>query len=47
MLYRVIKRLIESGATDGLADKIDVFYATDKLTEAEYAELTAQLEAAT
>lgn len=43
MLYRVLKKLIETGATDGLAEKIDVFYATDKLTEAEYTELTAML----
>ena len=43
MLYRVLVRLIESGQTEGLAEKIDVFYATDKLTEAEYNELTAML----
>lgn len=43
MLYRVIKRMIEKGQTDGLAEKIDVFFATDKLTEAEYNELTAML----
>lgn len=43
MLYRVIKRRIEKGQTDGLAEKIDVFFATDKLTEAEYNELTAML----
>lgn len=46
MLYRVLKKLIETGATDGLADKIDVFYATGKLTEAEYTELTALLAGA-
>lgn len=43
MLYRVLKKLIETGTTDGLAEKLDVFYATDKLTEAEYTELTAML----
>ena len=43
MLYRVCKRLIELEQTDGLAEKIDVFYATGKLTEAEYTELTAML----
>lgn len=43
MLYRTIKRLIELGKTDGLADKIDVFYATGKLTEIEYNELTGML----
>lgn len=44
MLYRVLKRLIETGNTDGLAEKIDVFYAASKLTEAEYTELTAALK---
>ncbi len=43
MLYRVLKRLIETGQTAGLAEKIDVFYATGKLTETEYTELTALL----
>lgn len=43
MLYRTLKRLIELGKTDGLADKIDVFYATGKLTESEYNELTGML----
>ena len=43
MLYRVLKRMIERGQTDGLAEKIDVFYAAGKLTEAEYTELTGLL----
>ena len=43
MLYRVIKRMIEKGHTEELAEKIDVFFATGKLTEAEYNELTAML----
>lgn len=43
MLYRVIKRLIEGGQTDGLAEKLDVFYAVGKLTETEYTELTGML----
>lgn len=45
MLYRVLKRMIEKGQTDGLAEKLDVFFATGKLTEAEYNELTAMLTA--
>ena len=45
MLYRTLKRLIEIGKTDGLGDKIDVFYATGKLTETEYNELTGMLPA--
>ena len=43
MLYRVLKRMIERGQTDGLAEKIDIFYAAGKLTEAEYTELTGML----
>ena len=43
MLYRVIKRRIEKGQTEGLSEKLDIFFATDKLTEAEYNELTAML----
>lgn len=45
MLYRVLKRMIERGQTEGMAEKLDVFYAAGKLSEAEYTELTALLEA--
>lgn len=45
MLYRVLKRLIETGQTDGLSEKIDVFYAAGKLTETEYTELAGLLSA--
>lgn len=44
MLYRTLKRMIERGNTDGLAAKIDIFYAAGKLTDAEYAELVKLLE---
>lgn len=43
MLYRTLKRLIELGRTDGLSEKIDVFYAAGKLKETEYNELTGLL----
>jgi len=43
MLYRICKRLIERGQTAGLADKLDVFYALGRITEAEYKELTELL----
>lgn len=46
MLYRTLKRLIELGRTEGLEDKLDVFYAVGKLSEAEYTELTGLMEAA-
>lgn len=44
MLYRTLKRMIERGNTEGIAEKLDLFFAADKLTEAEYSELTAMLE---
>ncbi len=44
MLYRTLKRMIERGNTGGMAEKLDIFFAADKLTEAEYQELTAMLE---
>lgn len=46
MLYRTLKRMIERGQTAGLAEKLDIFFAADKLTEAEYTELTGLLEPA-
>ncbi len=44
MLYRTLKRMIERGNTAGMEEKLDIFFAADKLTEAEYQELTAMLE---
>lgn len=43
MLYRTLKRMIQRGQTAGMEEKLDVFYAADKLSQAEYAELTAML----
>ena len=43
-LYLVIKRMIERGQTEGLEAKIDIFYAADKLSGAEYEELIAMLK---
>lgn len=45
MLYRTLKRMIERGQTDGLEEKIDIFFAAGKLTESEYEELVAMLKA--
>lgn len=45
MLYRACKRMIENGNINGMDTKLDIFYATNKLTEAEYQELTALLAA--
>ena len=44
MLYRTLKRMIERGNTEGMSAKLDIFFAADKLTEAEYTELTGMLE---
>ena len=43
MLYRTLKRLMERGQTQGLGEKLDVFFAADKLTREEYEELTGLL----
>lgn len=45
MLYRTLKRMIERGQIDGMSEKLDIFFAADKLSEAEYTELTGMLEA--
>ena len=45
MLYRTLKRMIERGQTAGMAEKLDIFFAADKLSEAEYMELTSMLVA--
>ena len=44
MLYRTLKRMIERGQTDGLEDKLDIFFAAGKLTETEYNELLGMLK---
>ena len=46
MLYNVLTRMIARGQGEGLAEKVDVFYAVGKLTEVQYRELSALLEAA-
>ena len=35
--------MITKGQTEGMVEKLDVFYAAKKLTQEEYAELTAML----
>ena len=44
MLYRTLAKMIEKGMTDGIAEKIDIFYAAGKLTDAEYADLVSKLK---
>lgn len=43
MLYRTLKRMIERGNTEGMMEKLDIFYAADKITQEQYAELVAML----
>lgn len=45
MLYRVLKRTIQRGGYDAVAmhEKLDVFFAADRITEAQYNELTGML----
>lgn len=44
MLYRTLKRMIEKGNTEGMVEKLDVFYAADKLTREQYDELVGMLK---
>lgn len=46
MLYRTLKRMIEKGLTEGIAEKIDIFFAANKLTADEYNELMSMLNQA-
>lgn len=46
MLYRVLKRMIERGQIDGMSEKLDVFYASGKITESQYTELSEMLNSA-
>ncbi len=43
MLYRICKRMIQRGQTAGLAEKLDIFFAADRLTADQYQELTQLL----
>ena len=44
MLYRMLKRLIELGKTEGLEERIDMFFAAGKITEEQYNELIELLK---
>lgn len=44
MLYRTLKRMIERGNTEGMEEKLDIFYAADKITTSQYKELVAMLK---
>ena len=42
-LAKVLLAMIRKGRTEGLAEKIDIFYAAGKLTDEEYSTLTEEL----
>lgn len=44
MLYRTLKRMIERGNTEGMAEKLDLFYAANKIDSVQYKELVSLLE---
>ena len=44
MLYRTLRRMIERSQTANLAEKLDIFYAMGRITDAEYKELTEMLD---
>ena len=46
MLYNVLTRMIARGQVEGLAEKVDVFYAVGRLAQEQYQTITALLEAA-
>ena len=43
MTYKLCLKLITVGKTDGLADKIDVYFAAGRLTEEQYTDLISRL----
>lgn len=47
MLYRTMKRIIECGNYDAadVQNKLDIFFAADRLTETEYTELSGMISA--
>lgn len=45
MIYRLCRSMIVKGMVEGMQDKLDVFYAMNRLTEAEYTELCGMLTA--
>lgn len=42
-LYNTLRRMIERGQIDGMEEKLDIFYASNKITTAMYQELTKMI----
>ena len=48
MLFKCLKRMIEKGnyeSKDAMAEKISILFANDQLTQSQYEELMAMLDA--
>ena len=48
MLFKCLKRMIEKGkyeSKEAMAEKISILFANDQLTQSQYEELIAMLEA--
>ena len=43
MLYRTLKRMIERNQIEGMSEKLDIFFAANKITEDDYLELITLL----
>ncbi len=43
MLYRTLKRMIERNQTEGMQEKLDIFYAAGRITAEQYNELVGML----
>ena len=43
MIFKILKRMIERKQTEGIEEKIDVFYASGKITKEQYDELFSML----
>lgn len=44
MIYQICKKLIQMNKTDGLMDKIDVYYLANRITKEQYEELISLIE---
>ena len=42
-LYNILKRLVENGYIESLQEKLDVFFAMDRVTREQYEELTEMI----
>lgn len=43
MLFKALKRMIERGQTEGMGEKLNIFFIANKITEEQYLELTKMI----